>query len=403
MSSVTLPVLLLRSSVAGRVPPANLMQYGQLAINLADRKIFSLTADGQTVVQLSVSPDDLAQVAFTGKFTDLTDAPAFSQYVLPISKSDALGGVMIGQGLTIDAQGKIAAAVQSVAGRTGVVALQGLDVGIPNDLMDANTTIKLEYIPSSILGGMAYKSSYKIAGPALAAPAPENTGWLYVASEAGTVTLTGDAEPVTLRVGDWLISNGTQWEIIPDVSGVITSVNEQTGDVVITLASLGAAVVAQTGSYSDLLNIPTDFVPKAHTHVPSDIIGLARVAETNDFNDLDNVPQGFAVANVSVGVSAEQFLTQDISYLFTRPAEFLPNFTSSVCVAELTGASTSSVIIQKNGEQIGTITIDGTIGTFSAVGVQTFAIGDKLTYHWNTLNIKSISINLQGTWVTPGP
>lgn len=399
MANVPTPVLFLRSSVPGKVPTFRQLTYGQIAINIADRKFFTLDSDLQTVVQLGAAPDDLAAVAFSGKFTDLTDAPAFSPYTLPIAKSDELGGVIIGDGLSATAGGTLSAKVQSVAGREGAIVLQGQDVGIPNDLVDSNQVIQLKYIPSSITGAMAYKGSYKLSGAALPTPVPANNGWLYVSSEAGLITLPGGTEPITLRVGDWLVSNGAEWEVIPDVSGTITSVNQQTGDVVITLSALGAARVAETGNYNDLLNIPVDFVPRAHTHTTSQIVGLADVAKTGDFYDLLNVPQGFAIANISVGASAETFLTQDISYLFTRSVEFPANFTASVCAAELTGASLSTVVIQKNGAQIGTITINGTVGTFTGTGVQRFDSGDKLTYHWNTLNIKNISINLQGTWL----
>lgn len=399
MANIPNPVQQLRSAEAGKVPaPAQLLP-GQIAINTTDGTIFALSGDGLTVIQLGVAAKDLALVAFSGSFTDLSNAPSFTPYVLPVSKSDELGGVKIGTGLSIDTAGLLSALMQSVNGRTGAVVLSGQDVGIPNDLTDANQIVQLKYLPSSIVGSMSYEGTYPLSGPALPAPTPENNGWLKVSSEAGSVTLTGDTEPVTLRVGDWLISNGVEWDVIPNVSSTVTTVNEQTGDVVITLTSLNASEVARTGSYEDLLDIPIDFPPSAHTHVPADIIGLALVASTGDFNDLENIPSGLNVANISVSVGAEQFLTQDVSYLFTRAAQFTPNFAGSVCQAELVGATTANVVIKKNGNQIGTIAINVATGTFSSVGMQSFAAGDKLTYSWGSLNIKDVSINLQGTWL----
>lgn len=67
--------------------------------------------------------------------------------------------------------------------------------------------------------------------PTLPAPALGNKGYYYVVSDPGTYS------GVTYGIGDWVISNGTDWEKV-DNSQSVTSVNGQQGVVVLTTTDI---------------------------------------------------------------------------------------------------------------------------------------------------------------------
>ena len=56
----------------------------------------------------------------------------------------------------------------------------------------------------------------------------------------------------------------------------------------------GLSVVATSGSYGDLLNIPATFTPSAHTHAAASISGLSAVATSGNYADLSNKPALFS-------------------------------------------------------------------------------------------------------------
>ena len=55
-----------------------------------------------------------------------------SAYTLPVATDEVLGGVKVGNGVTVAADGTLSADVQSVAGKTGAVTLDKNDVGLDN-------------------------------------------------------------------------------------------------------------------------------------------------------------------------------------------------------------------------------------------------------------------------------
>ena len=73
-------------------------------------------------------------------------------------------------------------------------------------------------------------------------------GYYYVVSVAGSTNLDGITD---WQVGDWAVFNGTAWQKV-DNTDAVTSVNGQTGTVVLTAANVGATpnttyVLAGTG------------------------------------------------------------------------------------------------------------------------------------------------------------
>lgn len=87
---------------------------------------------------------------------------------------------------------------------------------------DGSGKIPLADLPSSLtVGGMQYKGVVDAsAGAEPVVSAPENNGWQYKVSVAGTV---GGHD---LDVGDFLISNGSGWDKIDGTDSDIGTVND---------------------------------------------------------------------------------------------------------------------------------------------------------------------------------
>ena len=188
-------LLHLRSAVASAVPTALQLGDGQIAINTADKLIFI--------------KDNLGNV-------------------IAVASAAAVAAA--------------ASAVQTVNGQSGpTVTLTPEDIG-DNGVaaLDVNGKIQLVNIPDALLGSVNYQGAYNAATntPALPAAAAENKGWYWV------VTVAGTQEGLELTLGDWVISNGTAYEKV-DAQDAVSSVNGQTGAVVLDAADVGA--LALTG------------------------------------------------------------------------------------------------------------------------------------------------------------
>ncbi len=87
---------------------------------------------------------------------------------------------------------------------------------------DGSGRIPLADLPSSLtVGGMQYKGVVDAsAGAEPVVPAPENNGWQYKVSVAGTIA------GHDLDVGDFLISNGSGWDKIDGTDSDIGTVND---------------------------------------------------------------------------------------------------------------------------------------------------------------------------------
>jgi len=99
--------------------------------------------------------------------------------------------------------------------------------------LNAFTKIDVQYLPDSLIGAVVYQGTWNAGTntPTLPAPDPNNKGYYYVVSDPGTYL------GVTYGIGDWVISNGTDWEKV-DNSQSVTSVNGQQGVVVLTTSDI---------------------------------------------------------------------------------------------------------------------------------------------------------------------
>lgn len=102
---------------------------------------------------------------------------------------------------------------------------------------------------TNVIGALNYKGTWNASTntPTLVSSVG-NKGDYYVVSVAGTTNLDGITD---WQVNDWAIFNGSVWEKV-DNTDLVTSVNGQTGAVVLTASNVGAAantvnVIAGTG------------------------------------------------------------------------------------------------------------------------------------------------------------
>ena len=104
-------------------------------------------------------------------------------------------------------------------------AITDSDVGVANGVasLDSNGQLVAAQIPDSLTSGLVWQGVWdaNTNTPTIPAAASGNTGYFYKVNVAGTQSVTGVS--IDFAVGDWLISNGTVWEYVPNVETDATS------------------------------------------------------------------------------------------------------------------------------------------------------------------------------------
>lgn len=184
----------LRTSVAGRQPTIAQMETGQIAMNYRDEYLFIRNVDDEIVIIGSSTSVSRAMAAVLSVNT-----------ILP----DANGNVTIGP---------------SNIGANGVPYL------------DINGKILTQFLPESVVGGLQYKGEWNASTNTPTLPDPTTAqNWYYIVSMGGTYLGT------TYRVGDWIISNGTEWQKIDNQNDVV-SVAGKTGIVTLETSDIASGV-----------------------------------------------------------------------------------------------------------------------------------------------------------------
>lgn len=431
MTALNIPVQHPRLITAGAKPNTSQILYGQLAINITDKKLYTLDNTG-AIQQIASAPGDFAPVAFTGNYNDLINKPSGGNYTLPPASASVLGGVMVpaGSGLAVDVSGNLTnAGVVSVNSRAGSVTLTATDVGLPTDLLSGPSgTVASKYLPSSITGGLSYKGNWDanannpvLANGGVAGGTAQANGSYYVVSVAGSTSIDGIN---TWAVGDLALVSNNVWTKIANSGSNVTSVNGKTGAVTLTASDItGFATVATSGNYNDLSNKPTPYsLPIATTSTLGGVIltstaqtagnlssgKLATVATTGSYNDLLNLPTSPDVARLPVNVQGNPNVVNEVFYMFTDNCQFGQNFVGAKANAVLISGTTATVRIMKypaatptSGTQVGTLNIDTVNGnSFTSVqSTTTYAPGDQLSYQFATTNISLITVTIRGTWL----
>ena len=187
--------------------------------------------------------------------------------------------------------------------------------------LDASTKVPMAQIPDALVGASQYQGTWNASTntPAIPTAAIGNKGWYYVVATAGTTNINGIN---SWAVGDQIISNGTVWQKIVNVSAV-TSVNTYTGAVVLTKADVGLGSVDNTSdatknsAVATLTNKTlTSPVINSPTGLTKTDVGLSNVDNTSDAtkntavatltnktlsSPVINTPTGITKADVGLG------------------------------------------------------------------------------------------------------
>ena len=404
--AIDIPIQLKRSSEPGKVPQPSDLQPGQLAVNLIDGKLYTKN-DTNTIIQLGLVQADFATVATSGSYNDLIDKPTITTYVLPVATASILGGVKQGSGVAIGTDGTLSASVISVAGsdgtaKTGAVVITRSDIGL--DILDANDKIMAQYLPDSITGAMIYQGTWNASTNTPTIPAADSTnlGWLYVVSTAGTTDIDGNAD---WQVGDWLLSNGSVWQQIRTTGISVVSVNGATGAVTVDASNLpGLSVVGRTGSYNDLLDVPTVFNPDTTQPYPAtSITGLAPVATTGSYNSLTDLPPDPGISNVGFMAVGQPTLLDSVRYPFTEAVEFQQDWAGSIAFFTLYTGTVATVQLNRiragTPAPVGSIQYTQSTGAVVFTSTETtprFEIGDMMEWVWPA-GIATFTCNMKGT------
>ena len=128
---------------------------------------------------------------------------------------------------------------------TGLGTASTKDAGSANGVatLDAGGKVPVSELPAAVLGALSYQGTWDAStnNPTLTSSVGTK-GYYYVVSVAGNTNLNGITDWL---VGDWAVYNGTVWQKV-DNTETVTSVNGQTGAVVLTASSVGAVPTTRT-------------------------------------------------------------------------------------------------------------------------------------------------------------
>ena len=152
--------------------------------------------------------------------------------------------------------------------------------------LDAGGKVPVSELPAAVLGALSYQGTWDAATNTPTLTSSVGTkGYYYVVSVAGNTNLNGITDWL---VGDWAVYNGSIWQKV-DNTETVTSVNSQTGAVVLTTTNIAegtneyfttararASVSAGTGiSYDNTTGVITNSSPS----LGGDVVGPASATD----------------------------------------------------------------------------------------------------------------------------
>ena len=146
--------------------------------------------------------------------------------------------------------------------------------GVANGVatLDVGGKVPVSELPAAVLGALSYQGTWDASTNTPTLTSSVGTkGYYYVVSVAGNTNLNGITDWL---VGDWAVYNGSIWQKV-DNTETVTSVNGQTGAVVLTTTNIAegtnlyytdararAAISAGTGiSYNNTTGVVTNAAP----------------------------------------------------------------------------------------------------------------------------------------------
>lgn len=207
-----------------------------------------------------------------------------SSYTLPPATANTLGGVKIGDGLSVEADGTASADVKSVNGKTGVVVLDKSDVGLGNvdNTSDANKPISTA--TQTALDGKLDLSGGTMSGD-IAMGGNQVTG-------LGTPTNSNDAATKdyvdTVATGALTPKGSVAFANLPALSAANVNTLYNVSDAFTTTADFveGAGKDYPAGTNVAIINTGTDASPVYKYDAMTGIVDTSTFATKQDVNGL---------------------------------------------------------------------------------------------------------------------
>lgn len=191
-----------------------------------------------SITPITIDTQQYLEIEFTNGTTSVVGPIATTTY-FGISPIVVTGDEISLSTVPVNKGGTGATTASGARTNLGLGTAATLDAGVANGVatLDSGGTVPLSQIPNSLKGGLIYQGTWNASTNTPTLTSSVGTkGYYYVVSVAGTTNLNGIAE---WAVNDWAIFDGSVWQKI-DNTDLVTSVNGQTGAVVLTAASVGA-------------------------------------------------------------------------------------------------------------------------------------------------------------------
>lgn len=201
-----------------------------------------------------------------------------------------------------------------------------------------------------------------------------NQGDYYVVNVAGTTNLNGITD---WQIGDWAIFNGSVWQKV-DNTDAVTSVNGQTGAVVLTAVSVGATpntayVLAGTGISGGGQLIGNVTINLANTAVTAGTYGTA-----SQVSQVTVDAQGRITSASNVAIAIANTAVSGLGTMSTQNAN----------AVTITGGSVTANVTSNNVNLTGTTSASATFATSSLplvpegyITVQIGGVNKKIPYY----------------------
>jgi hypothetical protein len=198
---------------------------------------------------------------------------------------------------------------------TGLGTASTKDAGAANGVatLDAGGKVPVSELPAAVLGALSYQGTWDASTNTPTLTSSVGTkGYYYVVSVAGNTNLNGITDWL---VGDWAVYNGTVWQKV-DNTETVTSVNGQTGAVVLTTTNIAegtnlyytdararAAISAGTGiSYNNTTGVVTNAAPDQTVAIAGGT-GISTSGTYPSFTVTNTAPDQTVVLTAGTGIS----------------------------------------------------------------------------------------------------
>jgi hypothetical protein len=346
--------------------------------------------------------------------------------VIPIATTTNLGGIIVGNTLTITAQGVLNVAdtdqpVTSVNGLTGVVELTASDIpglatvaitGSYTDLLNKPTPYSLPVASTTVLGGVKAPLDGNLTINGLGVIDLGFTPVTSVNGQSGAVTIAPYTLPAatTTTLGGVIVGTGLAINagvLSVDATAPVTSVSGQSGAVVVSAVDnsdvSGTSLISNSGATTGTI--------KLRTIVAGTGVGLS--LDTNNNLEISNTAAGVTSFNTRTGaivfqvsdltgvggalltnvaaakyydvpggaagaITASQLILEHVA---VRTITWNANFSGSYGYASVAATASTTFTISVAGSQIGTMVFaaGATTATFTLTGGASINPGQVLT------------------------